>query len=196
MRSSHCILSWYWTQAGAPDLGREGMYVLEKEMATHSSVLAWRIPGTQEPGWAAICGVAQSWTRLMWLSSSSSLTNSTLHGTKSLWCPTGGAWCSVFWNFPENHPLGIGEAPYRRVLIRARCYKSAWGTEVLEKTSSHQVLSAITHCRSRALEKPTLCRDLLGEHTEWGRKTPCLCIASSESFADGAQHAPSYQRKN
>ena len=24
--------------------------VLEKEMATHSSVLAWRIPGTEEPG--------------------------------------------------------------------------------------------------------------------------------------------------
>ena len=24
--------------------------VLEKEMATHSSVLAWRIPGTGEPG--------------------------------------------------------------------------------------------------------------------------------------------------
>jgi len=24
--------------------------VLEKEMATHSSVLAWRIPGTREPG--------------------------------------------------------------------------------------------------------------------------------------------------
>ena len=23
---------------------------LEKEMATHSSVLAWRIPGTREPG--------------------------------------------------------------------------------------------------------------------------------------------------
>ena len=23
---------------------------LEKEMATHSSILAWRIPGTQEPG--------------------------------------------------------------------------------------------------------------------------------------------------
>ena len=34
---------------------------LEKEMATHSSVLAWRIPGT---GWAAVYGVAQSWTRL------------------------------------------------------------------------------------------------------------------------------------
>ena len=25
-------------------------YELEKEMATHSSVLAWRIPGTGEPG--------------------------------------------------------------------------------------------------------------------------------------------------
>ena len=25
-------------------------YALEKEMATHSSVLAWRIPGTAEPG--------------------------------------------------------------------------------------------------------------------------------------------------
>ena len=29
-------------------LGREDP--LEKEMATHSSVLAWRIPGTEEPG--------------------------------------------------------------------------------------------------------------------------------------------------
>ena len=25
-------------------------YALEKEMATHSSVLAWRIQGTEEPG--------------------------------------------------------------------------------------------------------------------------------------------------
>ena len=25
-------------------------YALEKEMGTHSSVLAWRIPGTAEPG--------------------------------------------------------------------------------------------------------------------------------------------------
>ena len=85
-------------------------HALEKEMATHSSVLAWRIPGAAEPGglqptgckesdttrlhfhfllsciregngnplqcsclenprdggawWAAVYGVAQSWTRL------------------------------------------------------------------------------------------------------------------------------------
>ena len=27
------------------------VHALEKEMATHSSVVAWRIPGTEEPGW-------------------------------------------------------------------------------------------------------------------------------------------------
>ena len=39
-------------------------HALEKEMAPHSSVLAWRIPGMGERGWAAIYGVAQSRTRL------------------------------------------------------------------------------------------------------------------------------------
>ena len=43
---------------------------LEKEMATHSSILAWRIPG-MGAWWAAVYGVTRSWTRLMWLSSSS-----------------------------------------------------------------------------------------------------------------------------
>ena len=80
-----------------PSLGWEDL--LEKEMATHSSVLAWKIQWMEEPGrlqsmgslrvghftftfhfhalekemathsivlawWAAIYGVAQSWTRL------------------------------------------------------------------------------------------------------------------------------------
>ena len=45
------------------------IHALEKEMATHSSVLAWRIPGTG--GWrAAVYGVTQSRTRLKRLSSS------------------------------------------------------------------------------------------------------------------------------
>ena len=38
-------------------------HALEKEMATHSSVLAWRIQG-RGAWWAAIYGVAQSRTRL------------------------------------------------------------------------------------------------------------------------------------
>ena len=48
------------------------LHALEKEMATHSNVLAWGIPGTGEAWWAAVYGVAQSWTRLERLSSSSS----------------------------------------------------------------------------------------------------------------------------
>ena len=39
-------------------------------MATHSSVIAWRIPGMGEPGGLAISGVAQSWTQLKQRSSS------------------------------------------------------------------------------------------------------------------------------
>ena len=35
-------------------------HALEKAMATHSSVLAWRIPGTGGAWWTAIYGVAQS----------------------------------------------------------------------------------------------------------------------------------------
>ena len=38
-------------------------HALEKEMATHSSVLAWRIPG-MGAWWAAVYGVAQSRARL------------------------------------------------------------------------------------------------------------------------------------
>ena len=34
-----------WTR-----LKRLSMHALEKEMTTHSSILAWRIQGTEEPG--------------------------------------------------------------------------------------------------------------------------------------------------
>ena len=37
-------------------------HALEKEMTIHSSVLAWRIPGTGGAWWAAVYGVAQSQT--------------------------------------------------------------------------------------------------------------------------------------
>ena len=48
-------------------------HTLEKEMATHSSVLAWRIhPRDGGAWWAAIYGVAQSGTRLKRHSSSCS----------------------------------------------------------------------------------------------------------------------------
>ena len=37
---------------------------LEKRKTIHSSILAWRIPWTGEPGWATVHGVAKIWTQL------------------------------------------------------------------------------------------------------------------------------------
>ena len=49
-----------------PSLGREDP--LEEEMATHSSILAWRVPWTEEPGRLhTVHGVAKSRTWLKWL---------------------------------------------------------------------------------------------------------------------------------
>ena len=41
-------------------LGQED--ILEKGMATHSSMLAWRIPRTEDPGWLTVHGVTKSQT--------------------------------------------------------------------------------------------------------------------------------------
>ena len=54
-------------------------------MATHSSILAWRIPGTGEPGGLPSMGVTQSRTRLTRLSSSS---NEAVH-ISELWAVLG-----------------------------------------------------------------------------------------------------------
>ena len=35
-------------------------HALEKEMATHSSILAWRIPGMEEPGGCRLWGCTES----------------------------------------------------------------------------------------------------------------------------------------
>ena len=50
-----------------PSLGGEDL--LEEEMTTHSSILAWRILWTEEPGGQHTAhGVVKSWTRLKQLS--------------------------------------------------------------------------------------------------------------------------------
>ena len=56
--SSYCKAS----TCNAGDLGREGP--LEKDMATYSSILAWRIPWLEEPGGLSVYGVAESTERL------------------------------------------------------------------------------------------------------------------------------------
>ena len=60
-------------------------------MATHSSVLAWRIPGTGA-WWAAVYGVTQSRTQLKRLSSNSILQFPTLEQSFSV-------------NFPQKNLL-------------------------------------------------------------------------------------------
>ena len=60
-------------------------HALEKEMATHSSVLAWRIPGTGEPGGLPSMGsyrVRHDWSDLAAASAALSLT---LWELKQLW---------------------------------------------------------------------------------------------------------------
>ena len=46
-----------------PGLGQS----LGKEMATHSSILAWRIPWTEEPGGLQSMGSQKGWTQLSYL---------------------------------------------------------------------------------------------------------------------------------
>ena len=41
---------------------------LEKKLATHSRVLAWKIPWTEDPGGLQSLGVSKSWTQLKQLS--------------------------------------------------------------------------------------------------------------------------------
>ena len=45
-------------EMGVPSLGQEDL--LEKGMATHSSILVWRIPVDRGPWWATVHEVAES----------------------------------------------------------------------------------------------------------------------------------------
>ena len=53
-------------ETGVQSLGWEDP--LEKEIATHSSILAWKNPMDRGAWQATVCGAAKSWTRLSDLS--------------------------------------------------------------------------------------------------------------------------------
>ena len=55
-------LSAMW-ETWVPSLDWED--TLEKEMATHSSMLAWKIPWMEKPGWLQSMGLQKSGTQLM-----------------------------------------------------------------------------------------------------------------------------------
>ena len=48
MKSNVLFAEIYWLVTRVQSLGWEDL--LEKEMATHSSTLAWKTPGMEEPG--------------------------------------------------------------------------------------------------------------------------------------------------
>ena len=67
--SKHGVTYYLWTslehlptmwETQVRSLGQEDP--LEKEMSTHSSILAWRIPWTEEPGRLTVHGVTKSRT--------------------------------------------------------------------------------------------------------------------------------------
>ena len=57
-KESACSAGDKWV----PSLGQGDS--LEEEMATHSSILAWRIPWTEEPSGLQSMGSQKSWTQL------------------------------------------------------------------------------------------------------------------------------------
>ena len=57
----HLAMQVTWVQSFYP---RGGKDPLEKEMATHSSIPAWEIPWTEEPGGLQSMGLQKSWTGL------------------------------------------------------------------------------------------------------------------------------------
>ena len=66
---SHCMYALYLSiHSSVGYLGCFHFHALEKEMATHASVLAWRIPGTGEPGglpsMGSHRGVGHDWSDL------------------------------------------------------------------------------------------------------------------------------------
>ena len=69
-------------------------------MATHSSVLAWRIPGTGEPGGLPSMGshrVRHNWRDLVAAAAASRLSQRSTLGWKSLWSPRQfwGSWTAM-----------------------------------------------------------------------------------------------------
>ena len=133
-------------------------HALEKEMATHSSILAWRIPGMGGAWWAAVYGVTHSRTWLMWLSSSSilslvevqlcfSLSTSFSHILPFVSIPS-----SQFWHIWEQEPginhvwvfcSNLAGAQIMLVLLMSSHYYT-----VLSILNSHfkNLSTTLTHC--------------------------------------------------
>ena len=72
---------------------------LEEGMATHSSILAWRIPWTEEPGRLQSVGLQKGQTWLKWLGTWNAFI---IHGYKCICiCVLAWKWLEQYWNFKK-----------------------------------------------------------------------------------------------
>ena len=104
-------------------------HALEKEMATHSSVLAWRIPGTGEPGGLPSMGshrVGHDWSDLAAVAAAAKVKK----GLPFWWVPQPGQ----FWS-KDRAKNGSHALAYFGCLADVHPAVSAWAPEVVALTS-------------------------------------------------------------
>ena len=84
-------------------------HALEKEMAIHSTVLAWRIPGTGEPGGLPSMGshrVGHDWSNLAAAAVKSGSLAEEFNGRHFFFAKK-----KLPFNYPEEEQLGIQDSP-------------------------------------------------------------------------------------
>ena len=155
---------WIWS------LGQEDP--LEKEMATHSRILAWEIPGTEEPGGLQSMGLQKSQT---WLSDQTTakveITKPTLQGFVVI-CYTS--------QRRQWHPTPVllpGKSHGRRILVGC----SPWGCEesdTTERLPFHFSLFTFMHWRRKWQPTPVF---LSGESQGRGSLVGCRLWGRTES---------------
>ena len=106
--------TWVWS------LGQEDP--LEKEMAIHSSTIAWKIPWTEEPGRVQSVG-SQSQTRLSDFTSLAAQTAKNLPAMQETWV----------WTLGQDDPLENGMATHSRIPTWR-----IWWTEKLQPMRSQR----------------------------------------------------------
>ena len=131
-------------------LSLSGEDALEKEMAIHSSVLAWRIPWTKEPGRLQSMGlqrVGQDWVTFTFTSLSSKL-GTVHHGLLSL-SETDRILCTeshlpgrlTFWDGPQSIS-GLGISPNKLAFPLSSEGRASSPTHIPHK---HSVPSTLPH---------------------------------------------------
>ena len=127
------------------------MHALEKEMATHSSILPWRIPGTEEPG---------------------GLPSTGLHRVRHDWSDLAEA---ATWSILENAPcvclkitLLLGEVFYR-------CICSNWSKVLFNSCTSLVIFYLTVLPVLRVLKSPTVTAELSISPSILSVCASCMC---------------------